>query len=429
MKLMNARGVRDFGPEEKIARQKVIDLLRKVFELYGFSPIETPSIERLDVLSAKYAGGAEILKETFSFNDQGGRELALRYDLTVPMCRFVGMNPNLKMPFKRYAIGRVFRDGPIKLGRYREFWQCDVDTVGVKGMTADAQFIQIAQKVFQDIGFEVELEVNNRKVLDGILESLGIDKEKQVDVLVAVDKIKKIKKQDVVKEILDAGVTEETVEKLFEIFDISGSNSEKIEKLKEYMTSEQGKEGLQEIKDVISLVDQSNVVFSLTLCRGLAYYTGTVFEGFLKNSDFKSSLCGGGRYDEMIGGLLESNREYPAVGISFGIEPITEMMKLRDKDKKTEKTITQLFIIPIKTLKESMKMAEKFREAGIKTDLDIMGRGISKNLDFANVMGIKYVAFLGGDEVAQNKVKIKNMGTGEENLLSIEEATDQIKNT
>ena len=428
MKLMNARGTRDFGPEEKIARQKIIDHLRKVFELYGFNPIETPSIERMDVLSAKYAGGSEILKETFAITDQGDRKLALRYDLTVPMCRFVGMNPNLKMPFKRYALGRVFRDGPIKLGRYREFWQCDVDTVGVKGMAADAQFIQIAQKVFRDINLDVELEVNNRKVLDGILESLSIPSDKHVAVLIAVDKIKKVKRGDVVKEILDAGIDDETVDKLFEVFDISGSNFEKIEKLKEYMTSENGKAGLAEIEELFNLIKQSNVVFSLTLCRGLAYYTGTVFEGFMKDNDFKSSLCGGGRYDKMIGGLLESNNGIPAVGISFGIEPITEMIKIRDKDEKTKKTLVDLFIIPIQTLDKAMKMSDKFREKGICTDLDIMGRGISKNLNYANAMGIKFVGFLGETEVAEGKIKIKNMESGEEKLVSVEEGVELIRN-
>jgi len=191
MNLERAKGTKDYPPEEKIARQEVIDKLRAIFELYGFSPLETPIIERFDVLSAKYAGGAEILKETFKFKDQGDRELGLRYDLTVPLARFIGMNPNLKMPFKRYQMGQVFRDGPIKTGRQREFWQCDVDTVGTKNMIADAEFIKIAQRFFEAIGLNVIIEINNRKLLDGLLEDLKIPEDKKNDVIIAIDKLKK----------------------------------------------------------------------------------------------------------------------------------------------------------------------------------------------------------------------------------------------
>jgi len=179
MKLMNARGVRDFPPEEKILRNRVMDSLRYAFERYGFVPLETPIIEREEVLASKYAGGDEILKEMFRFTDQGKRKLALRYDLTVPFARYVGMNPTMKMPLKRYAMGRVFRDGPIKLGRYREFWQCDADIVGAKSMLADAECIKIAQLFFKSVGFDVKIEVNNRKLIDGILEAAGVPSDKR----------------------------------------------------------------------------------------------------------------------------------------------------------------------------------------------------------------------------------------------------------
>src|SRR3989344_5805444 len=178
MKLEKAKGTRDLLPSEAIPRQAILDKLRKTFELYGFSPAETPILERYETLASKYAGGAEILKETFKLKDQGDRELGLRYDLTVPMCRYIAMNPSLKMPFKRYAIGDVFRDGPVESARYRQFKQCDVDVVGVKGMAADAEVIILASRVFKELGFESVIRVNNRKLLNAVLEYCGVKKEK-----------------------------------------------------------------------------------------------------------------------------------------------------------------------------------------------------------------------------------------------------------
>ena len=206
VELQNPKGTKDFPPEEKIKRDILLLTLKRIFERFGFLPLETPIIDRLDVLSAKYAGGAEILKETFTLKDQGQRELGLRYDLTVPMSRFVGMNPTLKLPFKRYELGPVFRDGPIKKGRMRQFWQCDVDTVGTKNMLADAEFIQLTQAFFKEIGLKVRIEVNSRKILDGIMESLNIPEEKKFCVITAIDKLKKVQLRDIEAELAEAGI-------------------------------------------------------------------------------------------------------------------------------------------------------------------------------------------------------------------------------
>ncbi len=425
IQLLNAKGTRDFPPEEKIIRQKVIDQLREIFELYGFSPLETPVLERFDVLSAKYTGGAEILKETFTLKDQGKRQLALRYDLTVPFCRFVGMNQNMKMPFKRYQIGRVFRDGPIKLGRYREFWQCDVDTVGTKNMLADAEIVMVTQDFFKKIGFDVIIEVNNRKVLDGIMESLNISEKKRIDVILAIDKIKKVPLKDIEKELDKKGIKKNKVDELLKVFKTSGSNKEKLEKLRKIIKTEKGIEGLDEIEKCLSYVNEKNVEFSVSLCRGLAYYTGTVFEAFLKDGSFKSSLCGGGRYDNMIGGFLGSG-DYPSVGISFGIEPITEVLKLK-KSVDSKKTVTDVFIVPIGTTKECVKIASKLRKVGIKTDMDLCERGISKNLKYVNTMNIPYTLFVGEEELKKKKLKLKNMKTGKEQLLSVVDISKNLK--
>jgi len=426
MELMNARGTKDFGPAEKIMRMKIVDTLRRMFELYGYSPLQTPVIERLDVLTAKYAGGAEILKETFQLKDQGGRELGLRYDLTVPFCRFVGMNPHVKMPFKRYQIGRVFRDGPIKLGRMREFYQCDVDVVGTNNMMADAECIIIAKRVFKELDLDVEIEVSNRKVLNGILKESGIADEKAEDVIITIDKFKKLSEEEIENEFREKGVTAEQMDKLFEIFRFRGNNKEKIDYLKKTLNTEEGKQGIEEMEQVLDYCDGERVILNLSLARGLAYYTGTVFEVVMRKSNFRSSLAGGGRYDKMISGLLGTEKEYPAIGISFGLEPIIAMMQKEGKISE-KKTVTKLFVIPIGTARECMQIAEELRDSGIRTEVDIAGRGISKNLNYANALRIPFVAFVGDNEVKEGKIKIKDMQTGEEEMLSVSEVMKKLE--
>ncbi|MFH1669442.1 MAG: histidine--tRNA ligase [Candidatus Woesearchaeota archaeon] len=427
MELMNARGTRDFPPEEKIIRQKLIDTLRNTFELYGFSPLETPIIERTEVLSAKYAGGAEILKETFNFKDQGNRDLTLRYDLTVPLARFIGMNPTVKMPFKRYAIGRVFRDGPIKTGRYREFWQCDVDIVGTKSMLAESQLIQIAQKFFDLTGLDVNININSRKILDGMMEAAGVPEDRRTEVVLEIDKLKKVGLEAVKREIEKKGIPEEVITKLMEILAVSGSNQEKLAKIKELVQNEIGFEGLAEIEELLSYVDNKNVVFNPALARGLSYYTGPVFEVFLKDETlFGNSLSAGGRWDKMIGDFLGSKKEFPATGISFGIEPITAVLGLMKKEGDAVKTVTRLYVVPIQTVKECITICEQLRAFRINTDMDLSGRGVSKNLDYVNKMGIPYALFVGEDEIKQGKFKLKDMKSGEEELLSVEDVSKKL---
>ena len=411
MELQTAKGVRDFPPEEKILRQQVVDILRTIFENYGFSPLETPILERFETLSAKYAGGAEILKETFKFKDQGDRDIGLRYDLTVPLARFVGMNPNLKLPFKRYEIGRVFRDGPIKLGRYREFWQCDIDIIGSKSMVAEAELLTIVDEVFKKLKIDIDLKINNRKLLDGIMIFAGI-KENSNSAILSLDKIEKIGQDGVEKELKEKGFSKDQIKGLFEA--ISKKKLSDFEKLLK------DNEGIKELKELFLLLDELKISYKFDPClaRGLAYYTGTVFEVFAKKEAINSALAAGGRYDKMIGGFLESNKDYPAVGIAFGLEPITEILKTRVKDVK--KTVTKYFIIPIKTLKESLIVAKKLRDKEINTDIDLMDRGISKNLDYANSLGIPFVIIIGPEELKQKKVKVRDMKSGKETFVSVD---------
>lgn len=427
MKLQNAKGVRDFLPEEMILRQKIINELKSIFELYGYNPLETPAIERIDVLTSKFAGGEEILKEIFKVQDQGGRKLGLRYDLTVPMSKVVGMNPNLSLPFKRYQVQEVYRDGPIKLGRYRSFIQCDVDVVGPKSMVAEAEILSIVSKFFSKYNFDFTINVNNRKLLNGILETCSIRKNKMSAIL-AIDKLEKYGANEVKKELKEKGFSDKKIVSLIKILKIKGNNNVILNKLGKLIQSEEGVEGLNELKELLeysNLMGVKNLVLDISLARGLEYYTGPVFEVFLKKSEIKSSLAGGGRYDKMISGFLGKG-DYPATGISFGIEPIFEALKL-DKKIKEEKIVTQVFIIPIKALKESVKIAKTLRDNGIKTEVDLMDRSISKNLNYANIMKIPYVIFVGEKELKQKKVKLRDMKSGKEKMLAVKDVPKSIK--
>ncbi|MBL7054546.1 histidine--tRNA ligase [Candidatus Woesearchaeota archaeon] len=417
MKLQLPKGTRDFNPEEMIVRDKIVNTLKEIFELYGYSPLETPVFERFDILSSKYAGGSEILKETFKLKDQGKRELALRYDLTVPMCRFVGMNPNVKMPFKRYQIGEVFRDGPVESARYRQFMQCDVDVVGCNEMTADTEIISLTNRVFKKLGFDFLIRINNRKLLNDILKYCKVSEDKTEDVILSIDKLGKFGLEAVKKELKEKNINQKTINEILKIINIKGTNKEKINKLKDIIKNS---DGLNEISKLLNYLKLLNidVEFDVSLARGLSYYTGTVIEVILKNSKVKSSVCGGGRYDKMIGNFL-GKEDYPAVGISFGLDRIYDAYL--EKSKEEKKTVTQVYIIPINTFDESLKIAEELRNEGVKVDIDMIGKGPSKNLKYANSLNIPYVLFIGEEELKQNKIKLKDMKTGKEMLVNAEE--------
>ena len=415
--LERAKGTKEIGPEEKILKNKILNKITEIFELYGFYPLETPTLQRYDILASKYAGGAEILKETFQLKDQGNRELALRYDLTVPLAIYMALNPNTKLPFKRYEIGKVFRDGPISSERFREFWQCDVDIVGSSSMMAEAEIISLAFRVFKELELSITLKVNNRKILDAITRYAGITEDKSQEVILSIDKLDKIGNEGVKKELLEKELTEEQVTKILTPIMFIGSNKDKIIKLKNLLGEN---EGITEIQEIINY--EPNVRFEISLARGLAYYTGTIFEIELNDPKFKTSFGGGGRYDNMVGKFLDSKTKIPAVGIAFGLDRIAIALKSK------EKTAAKVFIIPIKTEKESFLLANVLRNNGINTDTDLMSRSISKNLDYANSLEIPYVIFLGEEELKQKKYKLRNMKNGREELLDFPEIVERLKN-
>jgi len=428
MKLETAKGVRDFPPEEKILRQNIVDIIRNVFERYGYNPIETPLIERLETLSAKFAAGesSDAIKEIFRLKDQGKRDLGLRFELTLSFARFIGMNPQLKMPFKRYEIGRVFRDGPIKLGRYREFWQCDVDVVGSEDMSADAEMLSIATDVFRELNLDIIIEINNRKVLNGILEFAEVPKLKSEQTIIIIDKLKKVGKDGVKKELKELKLNDNSIKKILSLINIDGTNDQILNLLKKKLNNEISKEGLEEMFQLLKYLKEFNVKvkFLPSLARGLAYYTGPVYEVYLKNSKITSSVVGGGRWDEMIGKFLGKGK-YPATGLSFGLEPITEALKIKNEELK--KSVTQVYIIPIKTRKECIKIIQELRNNNIRSDIPLTDKGLSKCLDYANSFEIPYVLIVGEDELKQKKLKLKDMKTGKEQMLSIKDVVRILK--
>lgn len=424
MKLQTAKGVQDTPPEEKIVKEKVVETLKKVFELYGFAPLETPILERHETLAAKFAAGeaSDALNEIFKLKDQGKRELALRFDLTVPLARYIAMNPTLKMPFKRYEIGPVFRDGPIKAGRVRQFWQCDIDTIGSSSMLSDAEVIAVLQTVFNKLKLDAVIKVNNRKLLNGILEQAKVARKEEA--IIAIDKLDKIGVKGVTEELKARGYQNKQIASIFSLVK-EGIN---LKQLKSKITVNEGKEGIAELEELFSCLTMMGVnkaVFDVSLARGLAYYTGTVFEVYAKEGKITSSLAAGGRWDQMIGKFLESNREVPAVGVAFGLVPIIECMK--EKKQWKEKTPAQVYVIPIKTVKESLNIVRQLREAGINVDFDLNNRGVSKNLEYASALEIPYTVIVGENELKQNKVMFRNMDSGEQQLLTIKNVIEKCK--
>jgi histidyl-tRNA synthetase len=424
MKVQSAKGVRDIPPEEKILKDQIIIKLKQVFEIYGFVPLESAIVQRYDTLASKFAAGetSDALKETFKLTDQGKRELGLRFDLTVPLAAFVAQNPTMKMPFKRYEVGTVFRDGPIKLGRYRSFTQMDVDIIGTRSMLADAEIVAILETGFENIGLDVTIKINNRKLLNGILEQAGIENKEEA--IISIDKLDKIGKSGVSEELIGKKFNQKQIDEMFSLI----SENITLEKLKNKITSEEGKEGLLELEELFAFLKSMNITkakFDVSLARGLAYYTGTAFEVFLNDESFKSSLAGGGRYDKMVGQYLGGGRDIPAVGVAFGIAPIMDVLKM--KEMKVNKTTAKVLVIPIKTIEESLKIVQKLRNAKVPSDFAIAKKGVSKNLEYANTLGIPYVVIVGQRELEEKKVVLRDMESGEETKVAIDKIVSKIQ--
>lgn len=440
------KGTRDFTPVEMLRRNYIFDTIKSVFKLYGYAPIETPAMENLSTLLGKYGDEGDkllfkILNSGDAFKDieishSEGEvnsnavalkvcEKGLRYDLTVPFARFVVQHRNeLTFPFKRYQIQPVWRADRPQKGRYREFYQCDVDVIGSKSLLYELELIQITSEVFKRLDINVLIKINNRKILSGLAEITG-QADKLIDITVAIDKIDKIGLDAVKAELAERGLTQESIQCIEPVLTLSGTNREKIATMRELLSgSETGQKGLDEMEQVLSLVEKSNIgceiEFDLSLARGLNYYTGAIFE--VKAKDYTiGSICGGGRYDDLTGifGLPDTS----GVGISFGADRIYDVLTGLDKFPLSSNSGAQYlfanmgggeldYILPIIT---------KMRAKGLSAEIYPENAKLRKQFEYADKKGIEFVIIVGDEEIASNTLSIKNMRTGEQSKVSTEE--------
>ena len=406
IELRNVKGCTDYSPREQFIRNYISDTLKKVFEKYGFKPLQTPILCYYDLLALKYDEDSEILNEVYKVTDQADRNLALRYDLTVPFAKYIAINQNTKLPFKRYEIGVVFRNGPVKLGRDREFIQCDVDSVGIEGQLVEAEFVALYVEAYNNLGIDVVIKYNNRKFLSGIIIEAGISENLVTETITVIDKFEKLTKTELEKEFVKIGLNNEQVEKLLMYLNMDADQLINIENKNEVLA--QGIEELNTLKQYIEKLGLLEYVqFSPSLARGQEYYTGTVFEVYTKDGSITSSIGGGGRYDKMITEFIDNGTVYPAVGVSFGLNVIYEILKNREEF--TENALTDIFIIPMGTQIECLQIAETMRKAGYKVEVEMKNRKMKKSLDYANDEKIPFVFILGEDELANQTITVKDM--------------------
>jgi len=422
---MNVKGTRNILPEEMILRQQVLEKIKKVFETFGFQPLETSALESWEVLSAKGAGGQEILNETYNFEDKGGRRIGLRYDLTVPLARVIADNPNLPLPFKRYQIEKVWRYGDIAKDRFREFLQADIDIIGSESMLADAEVIACTISCFNALGFKkFVVRLNNRKIFTELLKSSKVDDKKIMDALRSVDKLQKIGIEGVKKELEEKEIPKESIKKILSFIEIKGEPEKVLKEIEKVLGNV---DGIKELKEIISYLKimnlDSKIKIDLSLARGLDYYTGPIFEVFAEEGI--GSLAGGGRYDNMIGLFLK--RDIPATGISLGIERIMEVMKEKKMIDEI-KNKTRVFVVAVndKVRDKVLEIVQILRSKSIATDYDLRFRSLSKQLDYVNSLGIPFAIIVGPTELEKNSVKLRNMKTGKEELVKINEIFSKV---
>lgn len=427
MKIQNVKGGYDFLPKEQKIRNYINGVLKETFMEYGYTSIETPILCYLDMLVDKYDENNDLLKEIYKLSDQGGRELGLRYDLTVPFAKFIALNKNnITMPFKRYEIAKVFRDGPVKVGRDREFTQCDADIVGVDGQLIEAELLSLYINAFKKLDIEIIIKYNNRNLMRGLIKEAGIEEDLVSRVITILDKMNKITEEELRTYLIEIAVTSEQADKLLKVFRMT---LPEIKKEFENTENEELKLGIKEIDELSSILDGIGYGdicnIDLTLARGQDYYTGNVFEVYDKSGYLTGSIGGGGRYDKMVTEYINDGETYPAVGISFGLTSIYEILKNREIFQNTSDI--NFFIIPMNTGVESLCLADKLRSYGYNVEVEMKQRKLKKSLDFANRENIPYVIIIGEDEVAKNKVMVKDMVNGENFEISLDNP-ENVKN-
>ena len=438
------KGTRDFSPAEMMRRTYIFETIKSVFRTYGFAPLETPSMENLSTLLGKYGDeGDKLLFKILNsgdyaagLNDEQVRtaskicEKGLRYDLTVPFARYVVQHQNeISFPFKRYQVQPVWRADRPQKGRYREFYQCDVDVIGSRSLLNEVELIEIVERVFGKLKINVTLKMNNRKILYGIAEAIG-HADKMMDITVAIDKLEKIGLDNVKAELAERGLEQEAIDKLQPILELSGTNAEKLAKLREVIgVSETGVKGIEEMSEIFGYVErlglQLPIELDLSLARGLNYYTGAIFE--VKAMDFAiGSICGGGRYDDLTGifGLPNTS----GVGISFGADRIYDVMVGLDLFPEEVNFTTKVMFVNLGVEEQmaSLGIIRTLRDKGIAAEIYPEAAKMKKQMEYANRRMIPYVVIIGSNELAERKATVKNMRTGEQACVAFEEVCDAL---
>ena len=426
------KGTRDFSPEEMMRRTHIFDTIKSVFRLFGYAPLETPSMENLSTLLGKYGDeGDKLLFKILNSGDYGAKlsdeelrqaskicEKGLRYDLTVPFARYVVQHQNeIIFPFKRYQIQPVWRADRPQKGRYREFYQCDVDVIGSKSLLSEVELADIVARVFSKLGISVTLKMNNRKILYGIAESIG-HADKMMDITVAIDKLDKIGLDNVKNELRERGIDDEAINKLQPILELSGTNAEKLEILSNVIGgSETGVLGIEEMRTIFDSITKAGIALTpeldLSLARGLNYYTGAIFE--VKANDYQiGSISGGGRYDDLTG--IFGMPGMSGVGISFGADRIYDVMLGLNLFPEELACSTKVFFVNLGKAEEeaSMPIISELRNKGIATEIYPESAKMKKQMEYANRRGIPYVVIIGSNELERGVATVKNMRSGEQ---------------
>ena len=421
-------GFMELLPEDQILFNQIKNTIEEIYKLYGFLPLDTPIIELSEVLLAK--AGGETEKQIYRFQ-KGDTDLSLRFDLTVPLAKYVAKNyGNLSFPFRRYQIGKVYRGERTQKGRYREFYQCDIDIIGDEKLDLlnDAELPSIIYSIFSKLDFgEFTICINNRKILTGLFEELELEQKSQ-EVLRIIDKIAKIGKDTAIKELEKIQIGKEKINKIIEFVEIQGTTDEKLQKLYEMIDIESQsyfkvdneifKTGVEELKQVIENIrilgiPDKNFKIDLSIVRGLDYYTGTVYETFLNEHKELGSICSGGRYENLAENYTD--KKLPGVGISIGFTRLFYQLKESNLLKIKEKSISKIIIIPmVKDNTKAIKLASDLRNLGVPTQIFLEDKKLKAKLKYADKLNIPYMILIGEDEIKNNFVKVKNMQTGEE---------------
>ena len=427
------RGMRDILPEQMILRQYVMDVIERTFKAYGFEPLETPAVELRSVLMGKYGEDAERL--IYDVGHPGGKEeLALRYDLTVPLTRVIAMNPQLRMPFKRYQIAPVWRAERPAKGRYRQFYQCDADIVGAESMLADAEIICLVHDVLQRLGFpRYTIQINHRQLVIALGEYAGVRGETAAALYRSIDKLDRIGEEGVREELAAGGIDSATADRLLDLLRLRGANVELIQDMKKRLAGvELAAKGLRELEELIRHlgdfgVPESYCQINFSMVRGLSYYTGPIYETIVEEPRI-GSITGGGRYDELIG--LFTKRSLPVTGATVGIERIIDVIEeLKMYPASLGRTTAQVFvtIFDESTLGESVRLSMELRKAGFNVELSFDSGKLGKQIRHASEKGIPFLAILGPDEVRAGAVTLRDLDRAEQETIPWPEAAGRLR--